>query len=246
MRYWLIILCAVLLTACGEQNKEQKSENVEKEIEMPEYIKNARAMLDNETETRTSDEVLGKKSKPLETHMESEEDQEIQDEQVEEPDKTTDEWTDKSSESFEKLNAIGDITFKKNGNNVEMFIPAALAKNATQDKIDKEIKEKGYKSGKINSDGSVTYVIPKNKHEEMMKETKEDLISDIMKNSNVLDVKLNDDLSVIEIYLKSEPTDEDKMLKVSAPIQAHFYYMLAGYTPENTEVRLLSSTGELY
>ncbi len=78
-------------------------------------------------------------------------------------------------DSLSELEAIGDVDVDKGLFNVTITVPKDFIGDTTQEDIDKSVKEKGYKSGTLNDDGSVTYVMNKEQHNELMKGIKESI-----------------------------------------------------------------------
>ena len=69
-----------------------------------------------------------------------------------------------------------DVDVDKNLFDVEITIPADyLDEGTTQESLNLEVEEMGYKSATLNPDGSVTYTITKDQHAEMMKTVKESI-----------------------------------------------------------------------
>lgn len=73
----------------------------------------------------------------------------------------TEEGSESSSENIE---------VDENLITVEITIPATLAGETTQEELNQALAENGYKSATLNDDGSVTYVMSKAKHRELMQE----------------------------------------------------------------------------
>ena len=91
-------------------------------------------------------------------------------EQSTEPEGSTEAATEAetSDDGVKQLEAIGDVDVDKGLFNVTLTIPKDFVGETTQEKLDESVKEKGYKSATLNSDGSVTYVMTKAQHEEML------------------------------------------------------------------------------
>lgn len=81
-----------------------------------------------------------------------------------------------TEESTDGLEAIGEVEVDQNLFNVEVTIPAEyLDEGTTQESLDQAVNDMGYKSATLNPDGSVTYVITKQQHTEMMEGVKESI-----------------------------------------------------------------------
>ncbi len=71
----------------------------------------------------------------------------------------------------EAISAVGDIEVDEGLLTVTITVPAEFAgEDVSQESIDEAVKEKGYISGTVNEDGSVTYVMTKARHNDLMKE----------------------------------------------------------------------------
>ena len=70
---------------------------------------------------------------------------------------------------FEDLEAIGKLEVDQNLFTVEITVPADfLGEGITQESLDADVAASNYISAKLNDDGSVTYVMTKAVHDEMM------------------------------------------------------------------------------
>lgn len=70
---------------------------------------------------------------------------------------------------FEDLEAIGELEVDQNLFTVEITVPADfLGEGITQESLDADVAASNYISAKLNDDGSVTYVMNKAVHDEMM------------------------------------------------------------------------------
>lgn len=77
---------------------------------------------------------------------------------------------DSPSERSADLESVGGIEVEKNIFDVSITLPPDLAGVSSQEEVDDAVSAGGYSSGILNSDGSVTYQIPSDVHEELMKD----------------------------------------------------------------------------
>lgn len=84
---------------------------------------------------------------------------------------------------------------------VEITIPSSFMEGTTQEDLDTNVKEYGYKSATLNDDGSATYVMTKKQHKEMM-QGMQDSINETLDEMigsddypNITDIKVNDDFT---------------------------------------------------
>ena len=85
---------------------------------------------------------------------------------------------------------------------------------------DKAVKEKGYESGTLNNDGSVTFVMSASQYEELLggiKNTLDDALNDMVGSEeypNVTAIKHSDDYTEFTITTKSEEIGLSEMMSV--------------------------------
>ena len=116
-----------------------------------------------------------------------------------------------------------------------------------QASIDELVNEKIIKSGKVNSDGSVTYVMTPNQHKAYMKSLKEsfeegnqDLIND--SDNSILEIKPNDDFSTFDIYVDPNSYSSiDSLLAIAFYIQGGYYRMFNGDKDTNVIVNFINN-----
>lgn len=103
-----------------------------------------------------------------------------------------------------------------------------------QKSIDELVNQKVIKSGKVNEDGSVTYIMTPTQHKEYLKSLKEsfeesnqDLIKD--QNNSIEDIKANDNFSKFDIYVNPDSYSSlDSLMALGFYIQGGFYRMFNG------------------
>lgn len=105
----------------------------------------------------------------------------------------------------------GTIEVDKGLFNVEFTVPAQFFdEETTQESLDETAKEKGFQSVTLNDDGSVTYVMTRTQHEELMSATREQIdagITDMVESEDypsITKIESNDDYSVFKVYLSTE------------------------------------------
>ena len=113
--------------------------------------------------------------------------------------------------------------------NVEVTLPAEFAEDTTQESLDELVADGSVKSATLNEDGSVTYVMTKKQHSEMMESIREgfrDNLNDMIGSeelSSVTDIKVNDDFTEFEIYTTSQE------LSLMESFMVFGFYMMGGY-----------------
>ena len=156
-------------------------------------------------------------------------------------------------DSLSELEAIGDVDVDKGLFNVTITVPKDFIGDTTQEDIDKSVKEKGYKSGTLNDDGSVTYVMNKEQHNELMKGIKESIDNSLAEmigsenTPNITDVKANDDYTSFTVTTKSTELGLAESFSVMAfYTYGGMYAIFNGETVDNIHVDFVNAdSGEV-
>ena len=146
-------------------------------------------------------------------------------------------------DGLSQLEAIGDVDVDKGLFNVTITIPKDFVGDTTQAELDESVKEKGYKSATLNSDGSVTYVMTKAQHEEMLSGIRESIdqsLSDMVGSSeypNITNVWHNDDYTSFTITTKNAEPDLSESFSVMALyMYGGMYGIFSGEEVDNIHV----------
>lgn len=158
-----------------------------------------------------------------------------------------------TDDGMEQLEAIGDVDVDKGLFNVTLTIPKDFVGDTTQEKLDESVKENGYKSATLNSDGSVTYVMTKAQHEEMLEGIRESLdqsLSEMIGSSdypNITNVEHNDDYTSFTITTKNAEPDLSESFSVMALyMYGGMYGIFSGEEVDNVHVDFKNAdTGEI-
>ena len=161
-----------------------------------------------------------------------------------------------SSESsdLEAISTIGDIEVDEGLFNVEMTVPKDLMGEKTQEELDKLRDENGYKSVTLNSDGSVTYVMTKKQHNELMDETRKAIdegLNEIVTSDdypNIVAIEPNKDYTKFKVTTKtSELTLTDSFTALAFYMYGGMFNIYNGTPVDNVEIEWIDeSTGEVY
>ena len=148
-----------------------------------------------------------------------------------------------SDDGMKQLEAIGDVDVDKGLFNVTLTIPKDFVGETTQEKLDESVKEKGYKSATLNSDGSVTYVMTKAQHEEMLVGIRESIdksLSEMIGSSdypNITNVEHNDNYTSFTITTKNAEPDMSESFSVMALyMYGGMYGIFSGEEVDNVHV----------
>lgn len=139
--------------------------------------------------------------------------------------------------------------------NVTVTVPKDfLGDEMTQEQLDEAVKEKGFKSAKLNDDGSATYVMSKSKHRELMKELEQSIedslagLSDPKDNpTNIVGVEHNKDYSEYTVKLNSDTVSiTDSIASLTLYFSSGMYHAFNGTTIDNVNVKFVNAaTGEV-
>ena len=133
-----------------------------------------------------------------------------------------------TEDSIDQIEAIGDVDVDKGLFDVTITIPKDFAGDTTQEELDETVKEKGYKSATLNSDGSITYVMTKSQHKKMMEDVTEKLNETLYEMvgsenyPNITDVTANSDFTSFKVTTKNEEPDMSESFAVLG------FYMFGG------------------
>lgn len=134
---------------------------------------------------------------------------------------------------------------------VSLTIPTVYESVGTQEEAD-EIRDKnGYVSATLNDDGSLTIVMLKSDHEEMVEQLEES-ISDGMKEMagsdsfpNITKVKANDDYSEFTVKTSStEISDAEAMASNELVMYGTLYHIYTGNDVDNIHVDFVNTDSE--
>jgi len=102
----------------------------------------------------------------------------------------------------------GEMSSQKNLFDVKVTLPAAFFDGSDKTTIETEAKAKGVHEVKVNGDGSVTYIMDKKTHKELlasMKQAVEDSIKETLADKenypSFAEIKYNDDLTQFDIMV---------------------------------------------
>lgn len=136
-----------------------------------------------------------------------------------------------TNESYQLISSSGLF-------NVALTIPAEYVEGTTQKELNKQAKEGTFRSATLNKDGSVTYVMSKSQHKEMLNTLKDSIADELNKipNStdypNVTKVEANDDYTKFTVTTAStELSFEEQFLSVQLYIYGGMYNAFNNLSP---------------
>jgi len=153
-----------------------------------------------------------------------------------------------------ELDALGSVEVEEELFDVTLTIPADYAEGVTQESLNESVKEKGWKSATLNDDGSITYVMTKKQHKEMMNEFAQSINESLQElcNSedypNFVSVTAEDEFTKFTIVTKSEELDLNESFSVMMfYMYGGMYHIFNGTSPvDNIHVDFVNETsGEI-
>ena len=151
------------------------------------------------------------------------------------------------------MEALSNISVDKQLFDVTLTIPKEYVGETTQEELDLTVKEKGYKSATLNEDGSVTYVITKAQHKELMEDVKNTINQSLSEMAgsenypNVTSVTANEDYTSFTITTKNaEPDVNESFAALAMYMYGGMYAIFNGEDAENIHVDFVNAdTGEV-
>lgn len=163
------------------------------------------------------------------------------------------EETTSSSDGTEALDALGDIDVEENLFDVEITLPAEYVESTTQEEVDQAAEEAGVHSATLNDDGSVTFIMSKSQHAELLEEVRTSIRQslDEMVGSedypNITAIETNDDFTEFTVTTTSTELSLGEGLSVMGYyLYGGMYGIFSGETPENIHVDFVNAdTGKI-
>lgn len=161
---------------------------------------------------------------------------------------------DDLDDDLNALDALGDIETDKGLFNVTLTIPADFVdEGTTQDSLDQQAKKSGWRSATLNEDGSVTYVITKAQHKEMMdgvRETIDTAIKEMIGSEDypsITAIDVNDDYTQFKVTLSDDEMGlMDAFSTLAFYMYGAMYHVFNGTEAGNISVQYINgSTGEV-
>lgn len=123
-----------------------------------------------------------------------------------------------------------------------------LGENVTQEQLDQEVQEEeGLKSAVLNEDGSVTYVMTKTRHAEMVNEIRASIDEELSalpgseEYPTVVRIEANEDYTSYKVVLNTEePGLSEGLLEVSLFLYSGIYHVFNGTAPGNVRLQFVN------
>jgi len=160
-------------------------------------------------------------------------------------------------ENETKENSGESLNVDKGILNVNVTLPASLFIDSTEEEIIAEAKENGVTETVVNKDGSVTYTMSKSKHNEMMKEMGDSVISTIDEIVNsgdytsIKDISYSEDFTEFDVKVNRQQYEEgfDSFAIFGLVIVSTYYSAFDGNSGEDLQIlfnMIDETTGEVY
>ena len=162
----------------------------------------------------------------------------------------TEEVTDDTGSDAEE---IVKINVEKKVYDVELTIPKQFADDITQEELDRITDEKGYKSATLNEDGSVTYVMTKDQHREMVDGVRKGIDESLAEMAGsedypeITEVTANDNYTEFTVTTKNEePSTMESLSVLGFYMTGGMYSIYSGEEIDNVHVEFVNAdTGEV-
>lgn len=168
-----------------------------------------------------------------------------------EKDESTESENDVSG--FENIESLGHVETEKGLFNVEMTLPPEFVGEINQEELDALTSKKGFISAQLNNDGSVTYIMTKKKHKELLEETRVSFAASIenMIGSddypNIVSIEANSNFTEFTVVTKNDEISfTESFVVMSFYMMAGMYGVFSGEEVDNINVMFINeSTGEI-
>ena len=148
------------------------------------------------------------------------------------------------------IDSIGDIDVESGLFNVTITVPADfLDEGVTQEDLDAQAKDSGYKSITLNDDGSATYIMTKAQHKEMMdgiKQSIDESLSEMIGSEDypsIVSIEANDDYTEYKIVVNTEEVGlAEGFLVMGFYIFSGMYHVFNGTEPGNINIKYINET----
>jgi len=160
--------------------------------------------------------------------------------------------TEESNGDSSELESLGDVEVDDGLFNVTITVPSDFMGDTTQEELEAAAAETGYKVT-FNEDGSVTYVMTKKQHQQMLDDIAADInasLADMVGSEeypNITEVTSNDDFTEFTVTTKNaEPDLSESFSSMAFYMYSGFYHIFEGHEVDNVHVDFVNAdSGEV-
>lgn len=146
------------------------------------------------------------------------------------------------------LDPIWSVDVESGLFDVTITVPADfLDEGTTQEQLDAQAKDSGFKSITLNDDGSATYVMTKSQHKEMVdgiSQSIEESLSEMANSEeypNIVRIETNGDYTQYKVYLNTEEVGLSESIAVLGFYMfSGMYHVFNGTEPGNVNIQYIS------
>ena len=150
---------------------------------------------------------------------------------------------DSTSDLEDDFETLGKVDVNKGVFNVTLTMPKEYMEDVTQEDLDESRKKKGYKSATLNEDGSVTFVMTKEQHNNLIDEIKKSLsdsVDELVTSGEypaISKIDYNDDFTSYTVTTSnSEPDFSESLMVYILYSYGGMYGVYSGKRAENVHV----------
>lgn len=144
--------------------------------------------------------------------------------------------------------SLGDVQVEKEIFDVTLTIPADYIGELSQADLDKAAEENGYESATLNDDGSVTYVMSKKQHKELVSGIVDNInsgLSEMIASEdypNITNIENNSDFSEFTVTTTSTELDMNESFSpMIFSMYAAMYHAFNGTTIDNVHIDFINA-----
>ena len=158
-----------------------------------------------------------------------------------------------TGDAFSDLEALGKIDVEEQIFSVELTIPTEFVEQTTQEELDVVALENGFKSATLNEDGSATYIMTKQQHQELLDDLRKgfnESFAEMVGSEdcpNITKIEANDNFSEFTVTIAADELSmNESMIVFSFYMAAGIYNVYSGEEIDNVHVEYVNAeTGEV-
>jgi len=156
-------------------------------------------------------------------------------------------------DGLDTLESLGEVETEKGLFTVEITFPSDFVGEATQEELNQTAEENGFKSITLNDDGSAIYVMTKDKHNELLEETRlslETSLNEMVGSEDypeIVSVESNNSFTEFIVVTKNQELSLSESFSVMALyMMGGMYGVIEGEEVDNINIKFINeATGEI-